>query len=96
MVSKKILENQYLYLGIGFISVLVLSGIVFVSSQYLNTKEPTGMVSLSISTQENLYQTQVSEAQLFSNEPTTVLFSPVENQGKALNMTCSINCIKQN
>ena len=94
MVSTEV-EERYLYFGVGFVGLLILSSLVFMSAKTDNP-DNSGLVTLSVKTTQAKYRTQVPEARLFAKEPNTVLFSPTENNPEVPQLQCTINCINSN
>lgn len=85
-------EQNYLYLGIGFIGLFVFVGLALSTEKQTSNKDE-GPLTLNVKTTQNTYVAEVSEEKLFSKE-TTVLFSPLEKNQNNQPIQCSINCVK--
>ncbi len=92
MVSELGVGGNYLYLGIGFIGLFVLLGLVLLSEKQIYGKND-GSVTLAMETNQNAYRAEVSEEKLFSKEA-TILFSPFGKNQNNQPIQCTINCIK--
>ncbi len=95
MVSKFLLEDNYLYFGVGFMALILLLGATILSTNSTATKSE-GNIHISIKTPEKSYVANVSEEKLFSQAPAQLFFSSIDNSNVSEQLQCTINCIINN